>query len=67
MASVNLIDGGEWVKFNFYFLILIIILYKITCGMNLILQKPFFSNFGAIVTFAIFGTFVASMVTGILV
>ncbi|KAL6567593.1 Sodium/hydrogen exchanger 6 [Orobanche gracilis] len=29
--------------------------------------KPFFSNFGAIVTFAIFGTFVASMVTGILV
>ncbi|GAY35443.1 hypothetical protein CUMW_016370, partial [Citrus unshiu] len=30
-------------------------------------QKPFFSNFGAIVTFAIFGTFLASMVTGILV
>ncbi|GFQ07086.1 sodium/hydrogen exchanger 6 [Phtheirospermum japonicum] len=30
-------------------------------------SKPFFSNFGAIVTFAIFGTFVASMVTGILV
>ncbi|KAL3627182.1 Sodium/hydrogen exchanger 6 [Castilleja foliolosa] len=29
--------------------------------------KPFFSNFGAIVTFAIFGTLVASMVTGILV
>ncbi|KAK4434743.1 Sodium/hydrogen exchanger 6 [Sesamum alatum] len=29
--------------------------------------KPFFSNFGAIVTFAIFGTFVASVVTGILV
>ncbi|KAH9798388.1 hypothetical protein KPL71_006189 [Citrus sinensis] len=28
-------------------------------------QKPFFSNFGAIVTFAIFGTFLASMVTGI--
>lgn len=31
------------------------------------LQKPFFSNFGAIVTFAIFGTFIASFVTGILV
>ncbi|KAL0306058.1 UNVERIFIED_CONTAM: Sodium/hydrogen exchanger 6 [Sesamum radiatum] len=28
--------------------------------------KPFFSNFGAIVTFAIFGTFVASVVTGVL-
>ncbi|KAM1108825.1 hypothetical protein EV1_005403 [Malus domestica] len=31
------------------------------------LQKPFFSNFGAIVTFAILGTFIASVVTGILV
>ncbi|KAF3325934.1 sodium/hydrogen exchanger 6-like protein [Carex littledalei] len=29
--------------------------------------KPFFSNFGAIVTFAILGTFVAAIVTGILV
>ncbi|KAL3519242.1 hypothetical protein ACH5RR_017391 [Cinchona calisaya] len=29
--------------------------------------KPFFSNFGAIVTFAIAGTFIASVVTGILV
>ncbi|XP_065873702.1 sodium/hydrogen exchanger 6-like [Euphorbia lathyris] len=29
--------------------------------------KPFFSNFGAIVTFAILGTFVASVVTGFLV
>ncbi|KAK1577093.1 hypothetical protein Q3G72_018930 [Acer saccharum] len=33
----------------------------------LLSPKPFFSNFGAIVTFAIFGTFIASMVTGILV
>lgn len=31
------------------------------------LQKPFFSNFGAIVAFAILGTFIASVVTGILV
>ncbi|GAV70272.1 LOW QUALITY PROTEIN: Na_H_Exchanger domain-containing protein [Cephalotus follicularis] len=29
--------------------------------------KPFFSNFGAIVTFAILGTFLSAMVTGILV
>jgi sodium/hydrogen exchanger 8 len=29
--------------------------------------KPFFSNFGAIVTFSVLGTFVASMVTGLLV
>ncbi|KAK8575821.1 hypothetical protein V6N12_063475 [Hibiscus sabdariffa] len=29
--------------------------------------KPFFSNFGAIVTFAILGTFMASVVTGVLV
>nr|WFD52750.1 NHX4 [Nitraria sibirica] len=29
--------------------------------------KPFFSNFGAIVTFALLGTFIASVVTGLLV
>ncbi|XP_020264237.1 sodium/hydrogen exchanger 6-like [Asparagus officinalis] len=29
--------------------------------------KPFFSNFGAIITFAILGTFIASTVTGVLV
>ncbi|RDX83538.1 Sodium/hydrogen exchanger 6 [Mucuna pruriens] len=33
----------------------------------LLAPKPFFSNFGAIVTFAIFGTFIASIVTGVLV
>ncbi|KAJ8445676.1 hypothetical protein Cgig2_007152 [Carnegiea gigantea] len=30
-------------------------------------QKPFLSNFGAIVTFAILGTFIASVLTGLLV
>ncbi|KAK1631790.1 hypothetical protein QYE76_006105 [Lolium multiflorum] len=30
-------------------------------------EKPFFSNFGAIITFAILGTFIASIVTGLLV
>ncbi|WZZ07362.1 hypothetical protein YC2023_093283 [Brassica napus] len=30
-------------------------------------SKPFFSNFGAIVTFSVLGTFVASIVTGVLV
>uniref|UniRef100_J3MYK2 Cation/H+ exchanger transmembrane domain-containing protein n=1 Tax=Oryza brachyantha TaxID=4533 RepID=J3MYK2_ORYBR len=29
--------------------------------------KPFFSNFGAIITFAILGTFIASIITGLLV
>ncbi|KAG6507904.1 hypothetical protein ZIOFF_033257 [Zingiber officinale] len=29
--------------------------------------EPFFSNFGAIITLAIFGTFIASVVTGVLV
>ncbi|RVW28749.1 Sodium/hydrogen exchanger 6 [Vitis vinifera] len=37
------------------------------CSHYCNLQKPFFSNFGAIVTFAIVGTFIASTVTGILV
>lgn len=34
---------------------------------SIVFQKPFFSNFGAICTFAILGTFITSIVTGILV
>ncbi|KAL4321015.1 hypothetical protein AHAS_Ahas14G0068200 [Arachis hypogaea] len=41
-------------------------LYFTQSGFSLA-PKPFFSNFGAIVTFAIFGTFIASIVTGVLV
>ncbi|KAL5097593.1 hypothetical protein RYX36_001920 [Vicia faba] len=56
-----------WFNFHeeFFFLFLLppIILYP----FKHFLQKPFFSNFGAIVTFAIFGTFLASVVTGVLV
>ncbi|KAG1363838.1 putative sodium/hydrogen exchanger 6-like [Cocos nucifera] len=40
-------------------------------GVGILLQismlKPFFSNFGAIITFALLGTFIASIVTGVLV
>ncbi|WMV26028.1 hypothetical protein MTR67_019413 [Solanum verrucosum] len=70
-----------WFNFHeeFFFLFLLppIILYphlnsflqKIfyCCCSILLSPKPFFSNFGAIITFAIVGTFIASFVTGILV
>ncbi|XBI80647.1 hypothetical protein VPH35_089753 [Triticum aestivum] len=53
-----------WFNFHeeFFFLFLLppIILYPFS-------SKPFFANFGAIVTFAILGTFIASIVTGMLV
>ncbi|KAJ0017329.1 hypothetical protein Pint_09622 [Pistacia integerrima] len=63
-----------WFNFHeeFFFLFLLppIILYPnetwIFSGFSLA-PKPFFSNFGAIVRLAILGTFISSMVTGILV
>ncbi|KAJ6848029.1 uncharacterized protein M6B38_116025 [Iris pallida] len=62
-----------WFNFHeeFFFLFLLppIILYPeflFLSGFSLA-PKPFFSNFGAIITFAIFGTFIASVVTGVLV
>ncbi|KAH6777186.1 Na+/H+ antiporter 6 [Perilla frutescens var. frutescens] len=65
LANVSNTENSirSWFNFHeeFFFLFLLppIILYP--CS------KPFFSNFGAIVTFAIVGTFVASIVTGVLV
>lgn len=35
--------------------------------LALFLQQPFFSNFGAICTFAILGTIISTAITGILV
>ncbi|GAV81915.1 Na_H_Exchanger domain-containing protein, partial [Cephalotus follicularis] len=65
LADISDTETSTRVWFNFheefFFLFLLppIILYP-----NL---QPFFSNFGAIVTFAILGTFIASIVTGVLV
>ncbi|KAK8495528.1 hypothetical protein V6N12_066088 [Hibiscus sabdariffa] len=59
-----------WFNFHeeFFFLFLLppIILYPLHL-FRYQAPKPFFSNFGAIVTFAILGTFIASVVTGVLV
>ncbi|KAJ8465820.1 hypothetical protein OPV22_028372 [Ensete ventricosum] len=57
----------RWFNFHeeFFFLFLLPpIIFQ--SGFSLA-PKPFFSNFGAIATFAILGTFIASVVTGVLV
>ncbi|KAI3996979.1 hypothetical protein MKX01_021255 [Papaver californicum] len=76
LANVSNTEASirPWFNFHeeFFFLFLLppIILYPpnpiIFSGFSLA-PKPFFSNFGAIVTFAILGTFISSMVTGVLV
>ncbi|KAI3929053.1 hypothetical protein MKW92_052851 [Papaver armeniacum] len=76
LANVSNTEASirPWFNFHeeFFFLFLLppIILYPsdpiIFSGFSLA-PKPFFSNFGAIVTFAILGTFISSIVTGVLV
>ncbi|KAM3359616.1 sodium/hydrogen exchanger 6 isoform X1 [Capsicum galapagoense] len=69
-----------WFNFHeeFFFLFLLppIILYPhlnsflqkiFYCFCSILSPKPFFSNFGAIITIALLGTFIASVVTGVLV
>ncbi|KAG8047706.1 hypothetical protein GUJ93_ZPchr0008g13360 [Zizania palustris] len=50
----------------YYILRLFFLLLSQLIFVNLA-PKPFFTNFGAIITFAIVGTFIASVVTGLLV
>ncbi|RZC46693.1 hypothetical protein C5167_039646 [Papaver somniferum] len=64
-ASISLAPVSGFSKFQYYYFVDFVhfSIYANNCLSN----KPFFSNFGAIVTFAILGTFISSIVTGVLV
>ncbi|GAB2275270.1 Sodium/hydrogen exchanger 6 [Dionaea muscipula] len=57
----------EWFNFHEEFFFLFLLPPIIFQSGFVLSPKPFFSNFGAIVTFSILGTFIASIVTGALV
>nr|ALR87234.1 antiporter NHX2 [Mesembryanthemum crystallinum] len=56
-----------WFNFHEEFFFLFLLPPTIFQSGFILSPKPFFSNFGAIVTFSILGTFIASVLTGLLV
>ncbi|KAK1606190.1 hypothetical protein QYE76_029863 [Lolium multiflorum] len=65
-ASLLIVSSG-YIWFAYYHLITVTAKTLSFFIFIVFLAKPFFSNFGAIITFAIVGTFIASTVTGVLV
>ncbi|PIA37552.1 hypothetical protein AQUCO_03000254v1 [Aquilegia coerulea] len=69
LANISNTESSIRTWFNFheeFFFLFLLPPIIFQSGFSLA-PKPFFSNFGAIVTFAIVGTFTASVVTGVLV